>query len=118
MLNDSKHYKLPKIMNQQQTTQQHLIHLYKEDQKQILELQKEALKADTFPSTDSSKFLTQTLSSLQIYFDVNNSNIQLRELQFYKTKMLKFMIEEVSAQLLRFKQCILNRYSKFNQKDL
>ncbi len=98
---------MPSTIHSKQLVQQ-----FEEEQRNIIFQQNELLcEAETIGISQSS-FYSKTLTNLSVCNELVLTNIQLKEINHYKIKMLRVRISEIAARIENFKNVLKTFYQK------
>ncbi len=93
---------------------QQLAQLFEEEQRNLVNFQNEILCEESTVGVGQSGFYSKTLTNLSICNELVLTNIQLKELNHYKIKMLRIRITEIAARIENFKSLLKAFYQKFD----
>lgn len=85
------------------------------DQISIADQQQKLVENSTYPSVADSRMYVNTLAGLAVCNELSLKNSQLKELYFYKIKMMRQELNGLSQKLEQFKDCLKGYADKHNR---
>jgi adenylate kinase family enzyme len=104
------------MSNRQSTIQsQKLVISLIKEQIAIADQQQQLIEDHSCPTIEDSRLYVNTLTGLKICNDINLRNAQLKELYFYRIKMMRSELNDLSLKLEKFKDTLKIYSDKHNR---
>lgn len=85
------------------------------EQISIADQQQNLVKKRTCPGVEESRMYINTMAGLSVCNELSLKNTQLKELYFYKIKMMRHELNGLSRKLEQFKDCLKTYAEKRNK---